>query len=539
MFGRELRVSLQRTREILGHHASLGDAVHRLRTVMPLARQEKIRHQVTEKSRHRKRQDDPRDNEHTVRREKHHHPAGNAFALPLLAQPPPCAGTHRQARHPEQQPDHATILARPAPLRKIFRLHPAPRFAAVSHLMRIRAFQGLIPRVDLAAELASPPYDVLDTAEARQIIAAQPRSFLRAVRAEATLPEGTDAYSPAVYEQARRNFEQMQKDGELVRESAPQIYLYRQIMGDHSQMGLTAVCHADDYAAGLIKKHEKTRPEKEDDRVRLNTALSAHIEPVFLAFDSTPEIDALIQAAAQTTPLYDFTAPDGIRHTFWRMPDADAVTRAFAAVPHTYIADGHHRSAGAARVGLARREANPQHTGEEDYNWFPAVLFPQDQLKILAYNRLVVDLNGLHPEEFLVRVGHACKLTPAAPAVPAQPGQVSMYLGGHWLGLEFDLPAGADPVSRLDVSLLQDRVLAPILGIDDPRTSKRIDFVGGIRGTDYLRQQVDARRAAVAFSMHPVTMRQLMDIADAGQIMPPKSTWFEPKLRSGLFIHTF
>jgi uncharacterized protein (DUF1015 family) len=405
--------------------------------------------------------------------------------------------------------------------------------------MRIRSFQGLIPRADLAAELASPPYDVLDTAEARQIIAAQPHSFLRVVRSEATLPEGVDPYGATVYEQARQNFAQLQKDGELVRESSPHIYLYRQIMNGHAQTGLTAVCHADDYAAGLIKKHEKTRPEKEDDRVRLNTALSAHIEPVFLAFESTPEIDVLMQAAAATAPLFDFTAPDGVQHTLWRMPDAGAVTKAFAAVPHAYIADGHHRSAGAARVGLAKREANPAHTGEEDYNWFPAVMFPQEQLQILAYNRLVTDLHGLHPEEFLVRVGHACRLTPAAPDVPAQPGHVSMYLGGHWLGLEFDVPADADPVSRLDVSLLQDNILAPLLGIDDPRTSKRIDFVGGIRGTDYLRQQVDAKKAAVAFSLHPVTMRQLMDIADAGQIMPPKSTWFEPKLRSGLFIHTF
>jgi len=405
--------------------------------------------------------------------------------------------------------------------------------------MRLRAFQGWIPRADLAAELASPPYDVLDTAEARQILAAQPHSFLRVVRAEATLPEGVDAYGPEVYEQARRNFQRLQEEGELVREETPQIYLYRQIMGEHVQTGLTAVCHADDYAAGLIKKHEKTRPEKEDDRVRLNTALSAHIEPVFLAFESTPEIDALMKAAAATAPLFDFTAPDGVQHTLWRMPEAGAVTAAFASVPHSYIADGHHRSAGAARVGLARREANPQHTGEEDYNWFPAVLFPQDQLQILAYNRLVTDLNGLHPEEFLVRVGHACRLSPSAPAVPESPGHVSMYLGGHWLGLEFDIPAGADPVSRLDVSLLQDNILAPLLGIDDPRTSKRIDFVGGIRGTDYLRQQVQTKKAAVAFSLHPVTMRQLMDIADAGQIMPPKSTWFEPKLRSGLFVHTF
>jgi uncharacterized protein (DUF1015 family) len=405
--------------------------------------------------------------------------------------------------------------------------------------MRIRAFQGLIPRADLAAELASPPYDVLDTAEAREIIAAQPHSFLRVVRSEATMPEGVDPYGQDVYEQARRNFDQLQKDGELVREDVPQIYLYRQIMDGHAQMGITAVCHADDYAAGLIKKHEKTRPEKEDDRVRLNTTLSAHIEPVFLAFESNAQIDALMKAAAETAPLFDFTAPDGVQHTLWRMPDAGAVTEAFAAVPHSYIADGHHRSAGAARVGLAKREANPHHTGDENYNWFPAVMFPQDQLKILAYNRLVTDLNGLHPEEFLVRVGHACRLSPSAPPVPARPGQVSMYLGGHWLGLEFDVPADADPVSRLDVSLLQDGILAPILGIDDPRTSKRIEFVGGIRGTDYLRAQVDAKRAAVAFSLHPVTMRQLMDIADAGQIMPPKSTWFEPKLRSGLFVHTF
>ncbi|MEY3479651.1 MAG: hypothetical protein RIQ71_426 [Verrucomicrobiota bacterium] len=405
--------------------------------------------------------------------------------------------------------------------------------------MRVRPFQGLVPPSVLAADFASPPYDVISTAEARAIIAKQPNSFLRVVRSEATLQEDIDPYSPQVYEQARTNFVRMQEEGELVREVSPQIYLYRQIMGDHAQTGITAVCQADDYAAGLIKKHEKTRPDKEDDRVRLNTALSAHIEPVFLAFDSNQEINGLMDEAAKTVPLFDFTAPDRIRHTLWRMPNAHAVTAAFASVPHSYIADGHHRSAGAARVGLAKREANPNHTGEEDYNWFPAVLFPQDQLKILPYNRLVTDLNGLHPEEFLVRVSHACRLQHSAPPSPAKPGHVSMYLGGHWLGLEFDAPADADPVSRLDVSLLQDKILAPILGIDDPRTSKRIDFVGGIRGTDFLRTEVDAKRASVAFSMHPVTMRQLMDIADAGQIMPPKSTWFEPKLRSGLFVHTF
>ncbi len=405
--------------------------------------------------------------------------------------------------------------------------------------MRVHSFKALIPPAASAAEFASPPYDVINTEEARAIIAKQPRSFLRTVRAEATMPPGTDPYSDAVYQQARANFLRMQEDGELVREHSPQIYLYRQIMGDHAQAGIAAVCHADDYTAGLIKKHEKTRPEKENDRVRLNTTLSAHIEPVFLAFETNGEINALMDAAAKTEPLFDFTAPDGIRHTFWRMPDAAAVTKAFANIPYCHIADGHHRSAGAARVGVARREANPNHTSHEDYNWFPAVLFPQNQLKILPYNRLVADLNGLSPEEFLVRISHACNLQPSAPPSPSKPGNVSMYFSGHWLGIEFDIPPDADPVARLDVSLLQDKILAPILGIDDPRTNKRIDFAGGIRGTDFLRGEVDAGRASVAFSMHPVTMRQLMDIADAGQIMPPKSTWFEPKLRSGLFVHTF
>lgn len=405
--------------------------------------------------------------------------------------------------------------------------------------MRIRAFQGFIPRADLASEIASPPYDVLDTEEARKIIAEQPSSFLRVVRAEATLPKGVNPYSAEVYERARENFEKMQIEGDLVREEAPQIYLYRQIMGTHSQMGITAVCHADDYAAGRIKKHEKTRPDKEDDRVRINTTLSAHIEPVFLAFEATPEINAQMEAVAGTKPLFDFTAPDGVQHTLWRMPQTEALVAAFAAIPHAYIADGHHRSAGAARVGLARRQANPAHTGEEDYNWFPAVLFPQDQLQIFPYNRLVADLNGLSPEEFLVRINHACRLQPKASPTPSQPGHISMYFSGHWLDLAFDVSENADPISRLDVSLLQDAILAPILGIDDPRTSQCIQFAGGIRGTDYLRHEVDARRATVAFSMYPPTMRQLMDIADAGQIMPPKSTWFEPKLRSGLFIYTF
>lgn len=405
--------------------------------------------------------------------------------------------------------------------------------------MRIRAFQGLIPAPALASRIASPPYDVISTEEARALLAAEPRSFLRVVRAEATLPHGIDPYSDEVYARARANFLAMQEAGEWVREERPQIYVYRQRMGNHVQQGIAALCHADDYEQGLIKKHEKTRPDKENDRVRVNSTLEAHIEPVFLAFDDTAGLADAMERVTAGEPLFDFTAPDGVHHTLWRTPDPAAFADLFAAIPHTYIADGHHRSAGAARVCVARREANPHHTGLEDYNWFPAVIFPADQLQILPYNRLVADLNGLSPEEFLVRVSQACTLHPAAPFTPKKPGHVSMYLGGQWLGLEFEIPAGADPIGRLDATLLQDRILAPILGIDDPRTSKRIDFAGGIRGTDYLRAVVDRGEAAVAFSMHPVTMRQLMDIADAGQIMPPKSTWFEPKLRSGLFVHTF
>ncbi len=406
--------------------------------------------------------------------------------------------------------------------------------------MRIRAFHALIPRSDLAADLASPPYDVLDTAEARSILQQQPRSFLRAVRAEATLPAVADPYAPEVYQLARENFRAMQAAGELVREPERAIYVYRQQMGAHAQQGITALVHAEDYEAGLIKKHEKTRPDKEDDRVRLNSTVGAHLEPVFLAFeDADRAVTRLMEETTAGAPLFDFTAPDGVRHTLWRVADPGRVESLFSGIPHSYIADGHHRSAGAARVGTARRQGNPEHTGEEDYNWFPAVIFPAHQLQVLPYNRLVSDLNGLAPEEFLVRVSQACTLHPAAPFVPKAPGQVSMYLGGCWLGLQFEAPATADPVARLDVSLLQDCILGPILGIDDPRTSQRIGFVGGIRGTDFLRAEVDAGRAAVAFSMHPVTMRQLMDIADAGQIMPPKSTWFEPKLRSGLFVHSF
>jgi uncharacterized protein (DUF1015 family) len=309
-------------------------------------------------------------------------------------------------------------------------------------------------------------------------------------------------------------------------------------MGTHCQRGLVAVCNVEDYEAELIKKHEKTRKDKEDDRTRLIDTLGANTGPVFLTYRDEAEVTALVNAKTQEKPLHDFTAPDGIRHTVWRVAGGEAWIKAFGRVPVTYIADGHHRAASAARVARLRRERNPKHTGVEDYNWFLCVLFPASELKILPYNRIVLDLNGRAPDAFLAKVKEKFGLTPNAAPSPTVVGEVSMYFGGKWHGLKCPADAKADPVARLDVSVLQDKLLAPLLGIDDPRTSKRVDFVGGIRGSGELSKRVDAE-GGVAFSMFPTTVAQLMEIADAGQIMPPKSTWFEPKLRSGFFIHTF
>jgi uncharacterized protein (DUF1015 family) len=309
-------------------------------------------------------------------------------------------------------------------------------------------------------------------------------------------------------------------------------------MGAHRQRGLVAVCHVEDYDAGLIKKHEKTRRDKEDDRTRLIDALGANTGPIFLTYRDEPVVTALVEAKVKEPPLYDFTAPDGIRHTAWRIAGGADWVQAFGRVPQLYIADGHHRAASATRVARLRRARNPRHTGTEDYNWFLCVIFPAGELKILPYNRLVPDLHGHAPAAFLEKVRAVFGLEENTPPAPAGTGRVSMYLGGRWYGLRCPADPRADPVARLDVSVLQNRLLAPILGVDDPRTSKRVDFVGGIRGTDELVKRVNTR-GGVAFSLFPVTVAQLMDIADAGQIMPPKSTWFEPKLRSGLFIHTF
>jgi uncharacterized protein (DUF1015 family) len=404
--------------------------------------------------------------------------------------------------------------------------------------MRIHPFQGLVPPPERAAEVACVPYDVVNTAEAAQLAAGRPFSLLHVDRAEIDLPAATNPYADVVYARARENFQHLQSAGALVRESAPCLYVYQQEMGTHRQRGLVAGCHVDDYDAGLIKKHEKTRKDKEDDRTRLIDTISADTGPVFLTYRDVAAVSALVNARIREAPLHDFTAPDGIRHTVWRIDDPAGWVGAFDAVPVTYIADGHHRAASAARVARMRRERNPRHTGTEDYNWFLCVLFPASELKILPYNRIVPDLNGRSAPEFLAAVKATFGLEEGAPETPAAIGRVSMYLGGKWYGLKCPADPKADPVSRLDVSVLQDRLLAPLLGIDDPRTNKRIDFVGGIRGPGELVKRVDAG-GGVAFSMFPVTLAQLMDIADAGQIMPPKSTWFEPKLRSGLFVHTF
>ncbi|MDB6174536.1 MAG: hypothetical protein JWL59_3847 [Chthoniobacteraceae bacterium] len=406
-------------------------------------------------------------------------------------------------------------------------------------MLRIKAFQGLRPAPHLVEEVACVPYDVVDREESAALAQGRPNTLLRVDRAEIDLPPDTDPYSDAVYNKAKENFTALQQNGALIRESEPCIYLYQQRMGNHVQTGLAAVCHIDDYENDIIKKHEKTRRDKEDDRTRLINTLSADTGPVFLTYRDTAAIDALVVEATSGAPLYDFTAPDGIQHTVWRVVGGENFVREFQNVPVAYVADGHHRTASAARVGRERREANPNHTGAEDYNWFLAVLFPASQLQILPYNRAAKTLNGRDKETFLAEVGNAFDLSPNGTATPSKPGEIRMYLDSAWHNLAWQPLKETDPIAQLDVSALQDRLLAPILGIDDPRTSKQVDFIGGIRGPGELVKLVDSGKAAVAFSMYPTTVEQLMAIADANQIMPPKSTWFEPKLRSGLFIHTF
>lgn len=409
--------------------------------------------------------------------------------------------------------------------------------------MRIRTFQGLVPAPKFAAEVAAVPYDVVNRDEAYELAKDNAINLLHVDRAEIDLDPDIDPYSAPVYAKALETFKELQLHGVLLREEGPCMYAYRQIMGEHSQTGLVAVCHTEDYEHDIIKKHEKTRPDKEDDRTRLVDTLSANTGPIFLTYRSHAGVTALINTQiAKEKPIYDITAPDGVKHQVWRLPlgKCVSITSIFESdIPCAYVADGHHRAASAFRVGKKRRESNPHHNGSEDYNWFLSVLFPGDELKILPYNRAVKDLNCLSREDFLARVGELFKVEPTTDKEPGRSGSCCMYLKGQWYRLSWDVDMSASPIDQLDVSVLQDKLLKPLLAIDDPRTSKRIDFIGGIRGTAELEKLVDSRQFTVAFSMHATTVDQLMAISDADQIMPPKSTWFEPKLRSGLFIHTF
>ncbi|MDX2458286.1 MAG: DUF1015 family protein [Gammaproteobacteria bacterium] len=392
----------------------------------------------------------------------------------------------------------------------------------------IQPFAALRPVPDRVADVIAPPYDVLSSAEARVRAAGRPWSFLHISKPEIDLPETTDPHAEEVYARASDNLQQMLQQGVLVRDDSPCYYIYRMVMGEHSQTGLVVAASVADYDSNRIRKHEFTRPDKEDDRVRQIEALNAQTGPVLLAYKSQDQVDALLAAAAEGVPDVDLTADDGIRHSLWVVRDntlIGQITTAFDTMDALYIADGHHRSAAASRVAASRPAAA-----------FLAVIFPHRQMQIFDYNRVVKDLAGMTPEAFLARVAGSFSLTPSNIAVqPEEPGSFGLYLTGQWYRLVVKpslIPD--DPVGRLDVSLLADNLLAPVLGIEDPRRDTRIDFVGGIRGLAELEKRVDSGEMAAAFSMHPTRMEDLMAVADAGEVMPPKSTWFEPKLADGL-----
>jgi uncharacterized protein (DUF1015 family) len=411
----------------------------------------------------------------------------------------------------------------------------------------IRPFTGLRPRSEDAAAVAAPPYDVLSSDEARSRASGKPHSFLHISKAEIDLPPQVDHYAPEVYAKSAENLQKMIAAGVLFRDATPCYYAYRLVMGTHTQTGLIAAASVADYDENRIRKHEFTRPDKEDDRVRQIEALNAQTGPVLLAHPDSDEAEQLIAAATADTPVADITADDGIRHTVWRIDDAAAIARISAvigAMQSLYIADGHHRSAAASRVAAARRGQGRPHgpdSAESDSaEYFLAVIFPARQMRIMDYNRVVRDLNGHSAADVLKAVGERCTVTPAAGAVtPERTGTFGMYLDGRWyhLAIRPELVPSADPVRRLDVSVLSEQILAPIFGIADLRRDTRIDFVGGIRGLAELERRVDSGEMAVAFAMHPTQMGELMSVADAGEVMPPKSTWFEPKLADGLVSH--
>jgi uncharacterized protein (DUF1015 family) len=406
----------------------------------------------------------------------------------------------------------------------------------MGYMALLKPFRGARPNKSRAQAVAAPPYDVVSSSEARALASGHPESFFRISRPEVDLPAGTDEHADAVYEKGKENLAAFLKEGIFEVDAEPHFYVYRQRLGDHVQTGLVAAASVEEYEQGLIKKHELTRADKEDDRTRHIDLLSANDEPVFLTYRARPDVNELMEKATQAAPEYDFASDDGIGHTFWVVPTelSQPLHDAFATVRALYIADGHHRSAAAARVAKLRGSRAGEH------GRFLAVVFPHDQLKVLSYNRLVRDLNGRSAGELLEKLDTKFEVKREGSPHPERLHQFGMYLDGHWFTLEAKPGSFPEtPVGQLDVSILQANVLQPVLGIADPRKDGRIDFVGGIRGTRELERRVDDGQARVAFSLFPTRVEQMMAIADAGEIMPPKSTWFEPKLRSGLVVHLF
>lgn len=406
----------------------------------------------------------------------------------------------------------------------------------------MRPFAALRPDPAVAAHMIALPYDVMDRAEAAAMAEGNPYSFLHIARSEIDLP-ASDPYAPEVYRKARETLDRWQAEGILLAEERPNYYIYRQIMDGRSQTGVVGCVSVDDYLSGGIRRHELTRLEKEQDRIRHFDICDANTEPVFLTFRDRKDLRELLVALTESTvPLYDITTPDGVRHILWSVDEdrtIQEIASLFAHIPALYIADGHHRSASAAKVGQLRRQQAPDDIGLGEFNYFMAVAIPDNDLRILGYHRVVQDLAGMDPERFLQRIRVDFHLTERneGPREPEHPHSFSLYVDGHWYRLEpKELPRGADPIHSLDVTILQERILAPILGIKDPRTDRRIDFVGGIRGMDELERRVQNGMAA-AFALYPVPVDTLLEVADQGKVMPPKSTWFEPKLASGLFIH--
>lgn len=407
----------------------------------------------------------------------------------------------------------------------------------------IKPFKGVRPTKELAEKVASLPYDVMNTQEAIQMAEGNPVSFLHISRPEIDLPEGSDSHSEEAYRKGHENLAAFLDQGVLLKDDSERYYVYRQKMAGITQTGLVVCAGVDDYQTGVIKKHELTRPDKEEDRVRHIDALDANDEPVFYTYRHDQAISALIEEATRVEPLYDFVTDDGVSHALWDVAAPDTVaelTERFGQIPILYVADGHHRSAAASRVRDLRRERNPQHTGAEEYNFFLTVIFPDNEMTIMPYNRVVRDLNGRSIAEFMARVAEHFEVTPLNAALtPVRRHQFGMYLAGTWYELapregSFD---EQDAVAAMDVSILQDNLLSPVLGVRNPRTDQRIHFVGGIRGVAELERVVDSGEYQVAFSLFPTSIGELMELADEDKIMPPKSTWFEPKLRSGLFIH--